>query len=146
MRIETARFGDVDIEPEDILLFPQGVMAFEDLKHWVLLADDHVETIGWLQCVTRPEIALAVASPRRYAPGYQVQVKRSQVQPLELGQEHQAFVLAVLNKEAEEYSLNLRAPLIINLDRRIGRQVVTTDEQPIRFVLGNRTSQRRKIA
>ncbi|HMC10031.1 MAG TPA: flagellar assembly protein FliW, partial [Pirellulaceae bacterium] len=34
-----------------------------------------------------------------------------------------------------DLTLNLKAPLIINLDRRLGRQVITTDEQPVALPL-----------
>ncbi|MCI0403985.1 MAG: flagellar assembly protein FliW, partial [Acidobacteria bacterium] len=46
-----------------------------------------------------------------------------------------AFVLSVVSKSDGELTLNLKAPLIINLDRRLGRQVVTADEQPVAWQL-----------
>lgn len=135
MLVKTSRFGNVEIEPEDILLFPHGMAAYEDLRHWVLLNDRENESIGWLQSVARPDAAFAVVSPRRFVPGYRIHVKRSQIAPLELADEHAAFVLAVLNRVEGNVTVNLRAPVIINLDRRIGRQIVTSDEQPLRHVL-----------
>jgi len=146
MRIETTRFGGVDIDPEDILLFPQGMMGFEELRHWVLLTDDYNNALGWLQSITRAEVAMPVVSPRRFAQNYRVQIKNGQLAPLELADDHQAFVLAVVNREEGQITANLRAPVIINLDRRLGRQVVTTDEQPLRFVLGRSAPALRKSA
>lgn len=145
MRIDTTRFGGVDLDPEDILLFPQGMMGFEELRHWVILTDDYNPALGWLQSVTRADVALPVISPRRFASGYKVQLKQGQLAPLELADDHQAFVLAVVNREEGQITANLRAPVIINLDRRLGRQVVTTDEQPLRFVLA-RSAPLRKSA
>jgi flagellar assembly factor FliW len=146
MRIDTTRFGSVDIDPEDILLFPQGMMGFEEQRHWVLLTDDYNQALGWLQSVTRPDIAMPVVSPRRFTQTYKVQLKSGQLQPLELADDHQAFVLAVINRENGQITANLRAPVIINLDRRLGRQVVTTDEQPLRYVLGTAVPALRKSA
>jgi flagellar assembly factor FliW len=143
MKLETERFGVVEIEPDDILLFPQGLLAFDDLRHWVLLADDHNGALAWLQSVARPDVAFAVMSPRRVCANYRVQLKGSQLAGLELEQEHQTFVLTLLNHEGGQTTANLRAPLLINLDRRLGRQVVTSDEQPIRFVLTGASAARR---
>jgi flagellar assembly factor FliW len=64
-------------------------------------------------------------------PHYRVHVTRGQLAPLELSHFDQTYVLAVVSKSDDELTLNLRAPLIINLDRRLGRQVITTDEQPV---------------
>jgi flagellar assembly factor FliW len=42
--------------------------------------------------------------------------------------------------------VNLKAPVIINLDRRLGRQVVTLDEQPIALPFASCPAAARKIA
>ena len=64
---------------------------------------------------------------------------RGQLSPLELSQFDQAYVLAIVSRGDDELTLNLKAPLIINLGRRIGRQVITTDEQPLALELPART-------
>jgi flagellar assembly factor FliW len=131
MQISTSRFGLVEIDVDDILLFPHGLIAFEDLRHWVLLADAENDALGWLQSVNHGDVALPVVSPRRYAPQYQVHVTRGQLAPLELAHFDATYVLSVVSKSDDDFVLNLKAPLVINLDRRLGRQVVTTDEQPV---------------
>lgn len=136
MLIKTSRFGALDIEADDILLFPQGLMGFEECRHWVLLADAENEAVGWLQNISRPELAFAVVSPRRFVPGYEVRVPRGQLAPLQLTEVDQAYILTVVGKNETGLTVNLKAPLIINLDRRLGRQIVTCDDQPMQHVLG----------
>jgi flagellar assembly factor FliW len=131
MQISTSRFGLVDIDVDDILLFPHGLIAFEDCRHWVLLADSDNDSLGWLQSVSHGDVALPVVSPRRYAPQYQVHVTRGQLAPLELSHFDATYVLSVVSRSDDDFVLNLKAPLLINLDRRLGRQVVTLDEQPV---------------
>jgi flagellar assembly factor FliW len=138
MQIDTSRFGKVQIEADDILLFPHGLIAFEDCRHWVLLSDAENESLGWLQSVSRAEVALPVISPRRYVPGYQVRVARNQLQPLELTQFDQAFLLSIVSQDGPSLTVNLKAPIVVNLDRRLGRQVITTDEQPVALVIAAR--------
>jgi len=135
MQIATTNFGHVDIEVDDILLFPHGVIAFEDCRHWVLLGDNENEALAWLQSVSRQEVALPVVSPRRFAPEYSVHVSRGQLLPLEFSQFDALYVLAVVSKSDGDLTLNLKAPLIINLDRRLGRQVITSDDQPVALTL-----------
>ena len=146
MHIGTRHFGPVEIEIDDILLFPHGVIAFEDCRHWVLLADAKNPALAWLQSVSREEVALPVVSPRRFAPGYSVHVARGQLLPLEFSQFDQAYVLSVVSQSDGDLTLNLKAPLIINLDRRLGRQVITSDEQPVVLALPTAPALLRKIA
>jgi len=135
MQINTSRFGAVTIEVDDILLFPNGLIGFDDCRHWVLLADADNAAIGWLQSITRGDVAMAVLSPRRFLPDYRLRLKRGQLLPLELSQFDQAYVLLLVNKTDWQLTVNLKAPLIINLDRRLGRQVISSDEQPLALEL-----------
>ena len=146
MQITTTRFGVVDIDPDDVLLFSNGVFAFESQRHWVLLADADNDAVAWLQSVTDPAVALPLVSPRRFVPGYQVRIARNQLTPLELAALDKAFVLNVISRNEGRLTVNLKAPIIINLDRRIGRQVVTSDEQPLQMELPATTPALRKIA
>jgi flagellar assembly factor FliW len=135
MQITTTRFGIVDIDPDDVLLFSNGVFAFESQRHWVLLADADNGAVAWLQSVTDPAVALPLVSPRRFFPGYQVRIARNQLTTLELAAMDKAFVLTVVSNNDGRLTANLKAPVIINLDRRFGRQVVTSDDQPLQMEL-----------
>lgn len=146
MQISTSRFGEVDIQVDDIILFPNGIAGFEDHRHWVILSDDENETVAWLQCVSHPDIAVPVISPRRYVPEYRLRVSRNQLAPLQIDAVDQAYILGIVSRNDGKLTLNLRAPLVINLDRRVGRQVVTIDEQPVQHELTGVASPLRKSA
>jgi flagellar assembly factor FliW len=135
MQIRTTRFGPLDIEADDILVFPQGLLGLEDCRHWVLLADAENSSLGWLQCTTRPEVALAVVSPRRFVPQYQFRVYRSELASLNMKPGEQAQVLVIVGKNDRALTLNLKAPVVINLQRHLGRQVVANGEQPMQHEL-----------
>ncbi len=145
MEIQTTRFGRLTIEPTDVITFPSGMWGLEGCLHWVLLADADNDALGWLQCTTRPEVALAVVSPRRFVPDYQLRVPRCELGPLAGDGEQDAHVLAIVNKNDEAITLNLKAPLLINLQRRLGRQVIAPGDQPVQYEL-HRESTPRKLA
>jgi flagellar assembly factor FliW len=135
MKLDTTRFGQVEMEPDDLLHFPAGLMGMEHCRHWVLLADAENEALGWLQSTSQPELALAVVSPRRFVSDYQVRVSRGELTPLELLDVREAQVLAVVGKNERGITLNLKAPLVINLERRLGRQVITNGDLPLQYPL-----------
>jgi flagellar assembly factor FliW len=146
MILSTTRFGAVRLESEDIFLFENGLIGIEECRRWVLLADINNDAVGWLQSATHPDIALAVVSPRRFVPDYKVRLPASQLASLELDDLDRAFILIVVAKNEGRLTANLKAPLLINLDRRIGRQVVTSDEQPLQYALSFESVQLRKTA
>lgn len=135
MRIHTTRFGRIDVEPGDILHFSSGLPGLEDCRQWALLADSTNEALGWLQSVTRGEVALAVVSPRRFVPDYQVRIPRSELAPLALADVRQAQVVVVVGRNGTGLTLDLKAPIVINLENRTGRQVVASGDLPLQFDL-----------
>src|SRR5207248_5198087 len=86
MEITTTRFGSVAIEPDDVIFFPTGILGLDGCLHWVLLADAQSDTLGWLQSTTHCDVALAVVSPRRFVPDYQVRIARGELAPLAIEQ------------------------------------------------------------
>jgi len=134
-RISTTRFGRIDVAPEDMLHFPSGLPGLEDCRSWALLADAGNDALGWLQSTTRGDIALAVVCPRRFVPDYQVRIPRSELSPLALGDMRQAQVVVVVGTDGTALTLNLKAPIVINLATRTGRQVVASGELALDFRL-----------
>lgn len=144
MRITTSRFGRIDVDAGDIIRFPSGLPGLEDCREWALLADSSNDALGWLQCVTRGDVAIAVVSPRRFVADYQVRIPRSELTPLSIADIRQAQVVVVVGKNGTTLTLNLKAPIVINLEARMGRQVVASGELPLQYELTlNRQSLRK---
>lgn len=135
MNITTTRFGSLSVEPTDVLTFVDGLIGMEECRRWVLLADAQNSALGWLQSLDRPEVALAVVSPRRFVPDYQVRVARRDIQPLGLTDPSDAQVLAVISQAAGSLAVNLKAPLVIHPAERLGRQIVARDDHAVRHPL-----------
>jgi flagellar assembly factor FliW len=135
MQIETYRFGRLEIESADLIHFPRGILGMENCRQWVLLADNQNEALGWLQSAERPEVALAVVSPRRFVPDYQIRLSRREIDPLAIERIEDAQVLVIVGRAERSLSLNLKAPLVFNLARRLGAQVVAKDEHAIQYEL-----------
>jgi len=146
MRISTTRFGVLAVDVDDLFHFPHGVIGFEHCRQWVLLADPTNNAVGWLQSADRPATALAVVSPRRFMQDYRVRVGHSDLASLAMAENDRLYVLCVVGKQNGTCVMNLRAPILINLDRRLGCQVVTSDEQPLQAELTDLPAQLRKSA
>lgn len=135
MNISTTRFGSLTIEEVDVITFVDGLIGMEDCRRWVLLADAQNSALGWLQSLDRPEVALGVVSPRRFVPNYQVRVARREIQPLGLQNANEAQILTIVSNSGGRLSLNLKAPLVIHLSERLGRQIVARDDHAVQHRL-----------
>ncbi len=146
MIIQTSRFGNVEIEVDDVLSFPNGILGYSEYRRWVILADSDNPAVAWLQSLDRVDLAMAVVSPRRFVKDYQIRVTQKQMAPLLLSAPEHAFNLCIVSRHEQSLTVNLRAPIIVNLERGIGMQVVTADEQPTQYELVDLTMQLRRSA
>ena len=136
MDIITTRFGTLSVHPQDELRFEQGLIGLEDCRRWVLLTDSHNHALGWLQSLEQGHIALGLVSPRRFVPDYQLRVDRDDLRMLELATLRDAEVAVIASRNESGLTLNLRAPLVFNVEERRGCQVVAKDDtHPIQFPL-----------
>ena len=144
MNISTTKFGSLSIEEADVLTFVDGLIGMEDCHRWVLLGDSENTALAWLQSLERPEVALGVVSPRRFVPDYQVRVAKREIAPLSLVNPNDAQVLVIVSNVGGTLSLNLKAPLVIHLAERVGRQIVARDDHAVQHRL--QSTSRRKTA
>jgi len=144
MDIITTRFGTLSVDPQDELIFESGLIGLEHCRRWVVLTDTKNPTLGWLQSLDEGHIALGVVSPRRFVPNYQLRADRADLQTLQLATARDAEVVVIASRQANGQqagqqegglTLNLRAPLVINVERRRGCQVIAKDDLPVQFPL-----------
>jgi flagellar assembly factor FliW len=146
MDIHTTRFGTLSVHPQDELLFPQGLVGLESCRRWVVLTDAENPALGWLQSIDHGHVALGIVSPRRFVPEYQLRVDRDDLRTLELDTVRDAEVVVIACRQPNGLTLNLRAPLVINVEKRRGCQVIAKDAHPVQFPLTAAPLQLRRSA
>lgn len=133
MQINTTRFGSLEVADEDVIRFPAGLPGLNDCTTWVLLADAHHEALGWLQSAQQEDVALAVVTPGTFVSGYELRIGRTEL-GCELSQRRDDLhVLVIVGKNERGITLNLKAPLVIDLAARLGRQVVASSDLPVQY-------------
>lgn len=145
MEIHTSRFGTLEFAPRDVLQFPGGMLGLEDCSRWILLGDAENPVLGWLQSASHADVALAVVSPRQFVPGYKLRVNRSDLNGLS-ADGNDLHVLVVLSRHDDAMTINLKAPLLINLKRHLGRQVISNADVPVRYELYREPSTQKRAA
>jgi flagellar assembly factor FliW len=129
MLIQTSRFGPVTLQNEDVIEFPEGILGFNDLRKFVLLDDPNDEIFAWLQSCEIPQIAFPVLEPELFSTSYQVGLTKHDLESLELkkSEKTRAFSIITIPEDPTQMTANLKAPIVINIQRRIARQIVLQD-------------------
>lgn len=129
MKIQTTRFGLVEAIADDIIDFPEGLLGFNSLHKFVLLDDPTDDIFAWLQSCEEPAIAFPVLEPELFAPTYQIALTRHDLDGLKLSSADgsRSFVIITIPQDPTQMTANLKAPIVINVARRLARQCVLQD-------------------
>ena len=146
MRINTQRFGTVRLDQDQLFLFPAGLVGMETLRDWALIPDLESPSVAWLQSASRGDRAIPLISPRAFFPEYRVQIARRELSSLQLKPGAELYIFTAVAGHSGKMTTNLRAPILVNLSRRLGCQVILREELPMRqsLSLGALGSQRAK--
>ena len=132
MQIRTKRFGTVEVDPERVLTFPEGLIGFPDFREYVVMEFDvRDDCVRWLQSVSEPALGFVVMDPKAAFPGYDPDFSPDDLVPLGVGTPDDLVVLAVATvpKDIRKMTLNLQAPVLINPGRKLGRQVIVASPE-----------------
>lgn len=123
MKIQTIQFGEIEFTDENILTFEEGLYGFEELNRFLLLKEEE-DIFYWLNSVDQPEIAFPLFGIRMIDEDYPQR------------ENCEAFGIVKLNKNPLQSTINLRAPVYINQDKKSGYQTILSDESyPVEYQL-----------
>lgn len=133
------RFGELTIDPSQVITFPRGIPGFENSTRWTLFHELDAQG-GWasgvvvyLQSLDDGEIALPLTDPTLFGFNFDLVLSDSEIAELQLEDPSDVLVLTTLSlkdsaaSKAERPSMadmyaNISAPVLINAKSRIGMQ------------------------
>ena len=126
MKVETSRFGEVDIPEESMITFPEGLPGFEG-KRFFLVHSDENPMIHWLQSATQPQVAVMLMDPLLLDPNYEIEPRANELQPIAPGDpwEESVLIRVIVRRgptDAELY-VNKFAPVLFNVEERLAMQL-----------------------
>ena len=115
----------VPVKTENIIQIPLGLLGFEKIQQYVLLATPEEAPFQWLQVLDDPNLAFLVVSPFEVLPDYQPEIAEEDARFLGLAGPHEALLFNVVTlRGAGRATMNLKGPIILNRRTLIGKQVV----------------------
>ena len=129
MKIQTRKFGEIEIDENKIITIPDGFPGYE---RFALLEDPNTVPFCWLQSEQEPDLALVVMNPFVFKPDYKVDLDAViQMQGWKEASREDLSVYVVINisnrQENKEITANLIGPIVINTKKKEGVQVVLSD-------------------
>lgn len=111
-KIET-RFGEVEYDPENLLIFPAGLIGFPNLRSFIVMPNKKQGPLFWIQSVDDPAIAFVLTDPTNFFLDYKITPDDAERNSLKISQEEECYILAVVTVPPDQkITLNLTAPIL----------------------------------
>jgi len=126
MQIQTSRFGEIEIEENQIITIPSGLIGFSEDRRFVIREDEAAKPFRWLQSVDNDALAFVMIEPHFSFSNYELVLTKDNLKKLgaESIEELTVFVLVTMSKKMENVTVNLQGPLLFNLEKKLGLQFI----------------------
>ena len=136
MTINTRDFGEQEIAEDKIINFPNGIYAFEDQHRFVMLSPLGNDVFpAWLQSLDNENLCFIVFDPEQLVKDYSVTADEENTAAIENDRETSIryLSLAVVPEEYKNTTVNLKSPIMINVNKMLAAQVIASEDYPIKF-------------
>jgi flagellar assembly factor FliW len=132
--IMTTYFGQLEYTDDLVYSFADGLPGFEEERAFVFLRQPDTEPLIFMQSLERPQLCFILLPVLAACPGYGLQLSAEDLEKLQLPADRaprlgEDILAGALVCTAEETgpTVNLLAPIVLNLKARQGLQAIQCD-------------------
>lgn len=122
MIIETLTWGSLDIKEDQVYRFEKGIPGFDEEAEFALI--EHEAPFVYLQSTKEKGLAFLLGDPFAFYPDYEFVLPEADKDELNLGLHVKVLGMITLREQIEQSTMNLLAPIVLNSELRLGKQVV----------------------
>lgn len=126
MKIESTRFGTLEVDDNKVIRFPKGLIGFPEEKSFVMVHHKGSDMVAWLQSTANPALALPVVSVHQFGPGYpDVPLDAAAERAgLDGSPDNMAALVVMCAGPNTPPTVNLQAPIIVDAENWTGVQTI----------------------
>lgn len=127
--LHTKNFGDIEVPQNKVIHFKGGIPGLDCMRRCFLVKVEETMPIYWLQSVEDGAVAVPVINPLVVNSAYAPQVEDSVLAELALEREEDLLIVnvAVVPPDIQRMTANMAAPILINIERNLGCQILLND-------------------
>jgi flagellar assembly factor FliW len=131
MKIESTRFGILDVDDDVIIQMTKPVLGFEEYRRYVLVETQDFEPFKWFQSVDEPDLAFVVINPLIFYPDYMIEVNPKEIEELDVEDvaDIVTYAIVTIPSDYRKMTANLQGPILINSRTRLAKQLVMVNSR-----------------
>ncbi len=121
VHFESRRFGPLDLEDDQVIEFPSGLIGLGGSRYALVSTDDE-SPFSWLQSLEDPGLAVPVTNPFWFFADYEVDLSDADSERVGTESPEAVDVWVTVRALPDEVTANLKAPIVVHAGR--GHQVI----------------------
>jgi len=129
LKVNSTRFGTLEVKEKDILTFPEGLVGFAACKKFFIYNKEKNLPFFWLQSIDDPKLAFVIADPALFFPDYKISTRRQELAVIDAKDTKDLIICVIISISQNPFRMtaNLQGPLVINTVNHKGKQLVLVD-------------------
>lgn len=127
MVINTKYFGEMHVADDEKIAFPEPILGFEHSSNYILVRFyDEPDSMFCLQSVEMPDSAFVLVDPIYVVENYTVSLSPDDLKTLQADDDTPLafYCVAVVHDDWKDSTINLRCPIAVNPEKRLGKQLI----------------------
>ncbi|GAA0137580.1 flagellar assembly protein FliW [Paenibacillus sp. YSY-4.3] len=136
MIVNTARFGEIEVNRDSSWTFLVPLLGFEDYRNFVNISDNN-SPFEFIQSLEEENLTFVLTDPFLFCPEYEFTLEQRWLDLLRIEQADQVIVRSVVTvRSPSDISMNLKAPIIMNsITREAAQIILDRPEYSARYLL-----------
>lgn len=130
MKLNTTRFGEIEVDENSFFEFVSPILGYEDENKFILIEHNESSKFKWLQSAKTPSLAFVVTVAGLFGIDYSFELPDSTQEELGIEEAEDILALSIVvipHANPRKSTINLLAPIIINLKTKKASQIVLAD-------------------
>lgn len=131
MEIISPIYGTISYELDEVIKFEKSIPGFEDAYNFIIKDIDKESSFKILQSIDDVNIGFVLISPFDVEEKYEIKLIDELIDRLNIkdSADVQLYSLVTLNSKVENITVNLKAPIVINIKDKKGEQFIVDKEK-----------------
>lgn len=130
-KIVSGKLGEIEFAETDIITLSAPILGFPDLNDFILISNEKSYPFLWFQSVQDPNICFILVEPDIFYPEFKPELNKREAKILgaEENAELKLFGIVVVPDQPKNATVNLRAPIVLNMEKKLAKQVILEDDK-----------------
>lgn len=130
MEILSPVHGKITYDEDEIIIFEKSIPGFNDIKRFIL-KEIEGSSFKLLQSIDDVTVGFVVISPFQVEENYEINLSEEVIKTLEIKEATDVLLysLVTLNSKVEKITVNLKAPVVINVNNKKAEQFIIDKEK-----------------